>query len=327
MKTNIFFNKTVFLSLLSLALLTVPLCSFDNEELTANASFAIEGNLYPLTKSTDAGRSFISFFKDDAQQHYLLKVNPNSEAAIHETLASHIASSVLIPVNKVKIIPAHTQLFNNDSIATLHTVVPGKEVATFDGMNYEVFIVGGLTRNSFSSLKKHPQLIGILALDIFVDNYDRHNFNLFFDEATGTFYAIDLDIAFSKALITKKTINEILAYSHGQPTWYNKASVLAEEVQRLYSNNLAEQAYIFIASLNKEELSTEDYGVLTKLRDALQLLRTHYKPRNVYALWMHYAQQAEYTYCIQKKAYIASLIAYNHYRVFQLIKLLDKLIE
>lgn len=328
MKKNIPYKNRLLFTL-SLLLAYTSLLSITTKELQKNASFNINGELQILNRHTEGGRSSVSFYKDNAENKYVLKINDNSEAAIQETVASHIGSSLNLPVNKVKILPANTEPFNNDAIATLHTVVPGIEIALNNNLHNDIDILDGLTQESFETLKKWPALILIVALDIFVGNPDRHNYNLFFEKnirGSDKFHAIDLDLAFPKALVNKSDIDHFFTTIR-KKSLQNKISTIFDAVSNLYHENVAERAYEFVIQLKKEKLSQQDYKVLLSLYNTLQLLREHYKPRKVYSLWMNYAKQAGYNYCPQKKAYIASLIAYNHYRVYKLIKELEILLE
>jgi hypothetical protein len=289
------------------------------DQLAINASFVIKGQLsLEADQPNHGGRSPVTFLKDSAGQQFVLKCNCSSEASIHEALGAYIGSSVGIPINKVRIIAPNIPFIGKKDdacIATLHTRVPGIEVTYINSLSTKCNIYNGLARRAnLISCSKNNDLCDIVALDIFVDNFDRHNGNLFFDKAHNRFHAIDMDYIFSKAFsdIPQSIIDSPM-----------------HSIRNLFSEPTANVTELFLKELSQSAtvFSTQEITALKRILLTLNTLIDNYSPKKIYALWMDIAQQSGYVYSDEKKNYIAVALLYNTYKVENCRDLLDTIIR
>ncbi|HLJ30813.1 MAG TPA: hypothetical protein VKU36_00095 [Candidatus Babeliales bacterium] len=143
-----------------------------------------------------------------AGQRYILKqkkdISKIVSAVMRDALAAYIAKDLAI-ANLVKIISPYDHITGKkypDCSATLHTIAPGRCVRELVDSKYFQL---SLQQISFSKWNDtwlddilvqmvwHKQLPIIIALDLFICNTDRHRGNIFYDELTDSFYAIDMD--------------------------------------------------------------------------------------------------------------------------------------
>lgn len=256
----------------------------------------------------------IAFVNDNNKQTFIIKSYHNSEHAIHEALGASVGTGVGIRINKVKIIPPHINCVGkqNDCAATIHTCVPGIEVCNIDTMRNAFDVYGGLDCAAhLQSLVDYDDLCSIVALDIFLDNFDRHNGNLFFDDKTGLFYAIDMDRVFWPALAFPTGIIE----SYDAILWNTYG----------FEASISVKAYNFLVTLESATLSSQEIVALGHVRDWLNKLIVHYPCSKLYDLWMNLAQQAVYEYSSAKKGYIERLIDYNCSQAEHIVVELDRL--
>lgn len=258
------------------------------------------------------------FLKDHNQQTFVFKMYRSTENAIHEALGSYIGTSVGIRINKVRIIPAKMPFVGKDATckyaATLHTCVPGVEIAQIDNMPYSVDIYGGLKSvDNLKSLIHNGDLCDIVALDIFLNNFDRHSGNYLFDQKTDHYYAIDMDHIFYAARTVPNMIDE-------------EACDIPQALAGIFQNNVASNAYWFLKRLTREELSDEEVTALKRVASTLKILLSTYPPQKLFDAWMWQAQQADYIYTDAKKGYIRTMIHYNTYYSHWVVERINSLV-
>lgn len=157
------------------------------------------------------GRNYyVHYLKDFKGRKYLLKQKNNlfsdmerALQSVREVLGAYIAHAVGIACQNVWIIPAHIP-FTGKSFdgkpATLHELVPGKMVRDIKKWQHlKIRQKGklgifqrGMQYHIISNMAQHPALPSIVALDTMVGNGGRHNKNFFYDQATDTFWVIDM---------------------------------------------------------------------------------------------------------------------------------------
>lgn len=157
--------------------------------------------------------SYIIFLHDEYLNVFLVKKTyvAKPEAAIKEVVSSWIAREIDIPANDVRIVPARGALATKLKLvapATIHTLVPGRPVAgyscsscfkirqTLKGESTDQ----GLAYKVIHNMAFHPDLPRIVALDTFTGNHDRNNKNLFYDNVSDNFFAIDFGGTFKANL-------------------------------------------------------------------------------------------------------------------------------
>ncbi len=165
-------------------------------------------------------RNYIAYIMDKAQNMFIVKQTKDCDPAskvgqrrsICEVLTAYVAESNGIPANRIRIIPAGYALPGKLFVhrpATLHTLVPGEPYTSKDypsiirQINKKILPEHkrGLTYRVVHGMSLHPDLPLIAALDTFVGNSDRGNYNLFYDQEADRFWAIDLEISFKKNLV------------------------------------------------------------------------------------------------------------------------------
>ena len=149
-------------------------------------------------------------------------------------------------------------------------------------------------------MKKHPQLILIVALDTFLCNHDRHRGNLFYRAKTDSFCAIDMDSAYKHNLCAISCKN-------------------------------------FMAMLNdpKLRLSNKEIYILIEFRKHLQFLIDKHGPRNTLIMYDYFADKAgfiEGTSLYTEKVAIElmanrAMILQSYQDVKRLVKIVGKLIR
>jgi hypothetical protein len=284
------------------------------DELTINASFTVYEPLSEVVNEMAAGRSQMAFLHDSMGQQFVLKCNVSAEGAIHEALGAYIGSSVGIHINKVKIIPPYVPCVGRKDpslIATLHTCVPGVEVANIPTMNTNIDIYNGLVEDkNLACLCEHDELCDIVALDIFLDNFDRHNYNLFFDQKNKHFHAIDMDMIFSN-------VSHICLGNES-------LSILdASMNDLLFHDSIATDAEKFLERFpKKRKLSPKEVRALKRIAATLTNLVNTFPPKKIYNVWMKCANDARYVYTENKKQCIQIILLYNSYIVTRFLRVL-----
>ncbi|HEX4069183.1 MAG TPA: hypothetical protein VHX42_03720 [Candidatus Babeliales bacterium] len=286
----------------------------------------------PLTQVATLGYGKDVFLIEDAhKKQFILKYNtknhcitPDAEPSIHETVGAKIGIAADININDVKIIPAHdTSLQSVDKYPhitkTVHTVVPGTEVdkvALADHINICGALIG---QRNLTSLTLNKDLCKIAALDIFTSNIDRHNGNLFIDNNTNRFYAIDMDWIF----------NDIYNIPNSEHITYipQNFTALREFLQKPYDRFLATQVYTFLKNIDPKKLSDKEIEALKEINSTLQKLQAAYPPNKLFTEWMDIAQQAHYTYSIQKQQCIRYLLEYNHREISKICAQINRILS
>lgn len=262
-------------------------------ELSFTPPFTVTG----LANST-------TFFVDDAaHHHFVLKYHPRGpKRAIHDALGAYIGKSIGLNINEVELFAINPIGQSQDGVTTLHTLVPGKAVRNIKAMDKKICIKRGIRKEkTLRNLVEYKQLCDIIAFDIFVDNTDRHNGNLFFNGQTGLFYAIDLDHGFKSAFT--------LAYT---PHEYDFVTV-------------ATRTYRFIKTL--KNLSHSEIAALKRVQQTLQSLANLYPSAVLFEEWMLLAQKAHVIYNPREQEKLKKYLEYNAGEVERLIALLNKVIE
>ncbi len=255
------------------------------------------------------------FMHDAAGNQFVLKYHPRGpKRAIHDTLGAQIGKSIGLHINEVEIFSPHdpfNQFFSEINplqqwqfgVTTLHSRVPGKEVKSIKNINNKICIKRGLyTEKHLDSLIQYMQLCAIVAFDIFIDNTDRHNRNLFFDKKTGHFYAIDMDHAFKAANALACT-----------PYDYDFAL-------------LATRAHHFVHTLRKRKLSSQEIAALKRVQQTLEQLVSLYPPTILFDEWMAIVKKAGVFYNPREQEKIKKYLEYNAQEVNRLISLLNTMI-
>jgi hypothetical protein len=262
----------------------------------------------------------IIFLEDDNNQKFILKCygDDQKEEAVCEYLGAFIGSSAHVPINKIKIVlggSLFVGLNNGTSLATLHTHVPGKELCKwYEAAPNDIILKGGLiSQRHLQCLTLSDDLCDIIALDIFLNNADRHHENCFFDVETGHYYAIDMGDIFLAARKCE-----------------NIEGVVSDEVSQMQSNLIIQEkivaldSYQFLDSLNVAALSKEQTKALCRVSDTLRKLLLLYPAETMLNMWLPIAHEVGYVYTDYKKNYLALLLQKNMYWVHKLIEKIDE---
>ncbi|HLW72927.1 MAG TPA: hypothetical protein VKR54_02670 [Candidatus Babeliales bacterium] len=239
----------------------------------------------------------VIFVEDANNQKFILKYPRSPNHALNDALGAHVGESIGTNINHVKIFPPHDSSLSSvdrfpDQIKTVHTLVPGNELKKLGNINNKIKIKSGLINKSkLKNLTKHKDLYKIMALDIFLNNWDRHNSNLFYDIENDHFYAIDMDAIFCR--------------------------------QRL----LATTACNFIKSLHKEKLSPEAKIALIQLYKNLQHLMVHYPPEKLCELKKNLAAEAHYAYSESDQETFQNLVEHNFHELQRFLRRLKRLLD
>jgi len=263
----------------------------------------------------------IVFLEDNAQQRFVLKCYSKEqiEEAICEDLGSFIGVSVGVPVHKVQMIeggPLLAEINNGTSLATLHTEVPGKELCKwFESPPNDIILKGGLiSEKHLKCLVLSDDLCDLMALDIFLNNRDRHCENCFFDEAAMRYYGIDMGDVF---LAGQRLPNEEKALS--VEAYISLAEIIFTR------KPLAVNVYNFLKTVMAADLSVEQVRALKRVQRTLHILLHLYPAEVVFGLWMLKAEAIDYTYTEYKKIYLRTLLHYNTYWVQRVVDMISQL--
>ncbi len=293
--------------------------SYAQEPRQASAIFTFKEPMSIATDKTPCpGVNSVVFLKDSKQQTFVFKMYKNTECAIHEAFGSFVGSSVGIPINKVKIIPARMPFMGKDPnlkyAATLHTFVPGTEIDKVEQMPYALDIYGGLKdRANLQSLAHNDDLCDIVALDIFLNNFDRHGGNYLFDQKTNHYYAIDMDHIFYAARQLPNTADTREYNMHD--TWAD-----------IFKYSIGADAHKFLMTLTPDILSNQEVTALKRVASTLNILIEAYPPTVLYDVWMDHAQQADYVYTELKKSYIKMVIHFNIHYSCEVVRQINNLV-
>ena len=168
----------------------------------------------------ESANAFINFIVLNSKR-YIVKQKKDCEKTVvsvmRDALASYIAKNLGV-AHFVKIISAEEEFpgkIYQNCPATLLTVAAGKVIRQLD-KNHKYFrlslqqrSVKDVTRKELDTwldeevifhMTWHKQLPIIVALDLFICNSDRHRGNLFYDDETDSFCAIDMDNIYRRNL-------------------------------------------------------------------------------------------------------------------------------
>lgn len=264
----------------------------------------------------------IVFLEDTIQQKFVLKAygDDQKEEAVCEYLGAFIGASVGVPLNKVKIVLGGSllaEINNGASLATLHTFVPGKELCKwFEVAPHGIILKGGLiSEQHLNCLSLSNDLCHIMALDIFLNNKDRHHENCFIDEENNRYYAIDMgDIFLSMRKIPN--VDHRMSYEMYQ----NLSTMITQE------RVVALDTYHFLNSLDKP-LSVFQKKALHRVHFILQDLIILYPAEKILNMWVAIAMQTGYVYTEYKKRYLGLLLEWNMYWMHKVIEKINELIN
>lgn len=263
----------------------------------------------------------IVFLEDTFHQKFVLKCygDDQKEEAVCEYLGSFIGTSIGIPINKVKIIAGGsllTEVDNGTSLATLHTHVPGKELCKwYETPPNDIVLKGGLiSQRHLNCLALSTDLCDIQALDIFLNNRDRHSENCFFDEETMRYYAIDMGDIFLAARKFSNIECDIAVYVYEN---------LVETISR--EKIVAQDTYRFLITLDSYFLSEQQKKALHRISMALENLMHLYSAETLFNMWLPIAQKVSYEYTEYKKLYLKMLFERNMYWVHKVIEQINEL--
>lgn len=255
------------------------------------------------------------FLCDSDDNEFVLKYHPRGiKRAIHDALGAYIGKSIGIHINAVEVFSPHdpfTAQFQHINplppsqfgVITLHSRVPGIQVKHIKHLNEEIYIKRGLCKKQhLQNITHYMQLCDIDALDIFTDNTDRHNRNIFFDAATDSFYAIDMDHSFKSAF------------------------ALIDIPHEYEFDTLATRAYDFLKTVKKGKLSKQEIKALKQVKQTLQKLAQLYPPAALFDEWMAVAHKADYIYKPREQRKIRKYLEHNARQVERLIELLGEII-
>lgn len=264
----------------------------------------------------------VVFLEDSKQQKFVFKCygNDQKEEAVCEYLGSFIGASVDVPINKIKIVLGGeflARLENGTSLATLHTYVPGKELCKwYETAPNDIILKGGLiSERHLKCLSLSDDLCDIMALDIFLNNPDRHHENCFFDEATGRYYAIDMGDIFL-AVRKIKNIESVLSDEIGEAL----AGMVAQE------NIVALNTYNFLNSLDLSHIPDKQKRALKRVGFMLKNLIVLYSPEIILNMWLPIAHAIGYDYADYKKMYLKMLLERNTYWVHRVVEKINAIV-
>ncbi|HLJ30814.1 MAG TPA: hypothetical protein VKU36_00100 [Candidatus Babeliales bacterium] len=229
-----------------------------------------------VTDQCESPNSFISYVTI-AGRHYVIKQKINQEkqiiAVMREALASYIAKDLKI-AQSVEIIDATENIPGKKYAmypATLHTLAPGKIVSALRGHKYYLLclkqrdpqgkkITGKwLTETIINQITWHKHIALIIALDLFICNTDRNRRNLFYDEATDSFCAIDME------------------------------NIYRRNVAKMACKKLRE-----MINVNHKKFTLAEIEALKIVKNTLQFLSKKYPPKDIIAHMYTYADRAGY---------------------------------
>ncbi|HLW72928.1 MAG TPA: hypothetical protein VKR54_02675 [Candidatus Babeliales bacterium] len=252
-------------------------------------------------KTTETGWK-VDRVTDTNNNKFILKYHWHP-TAIREAVSTEIGKDVC-NINRIKIFPPHDASISSvdrmpNDIKTLHIYVPGKEVGEVINDHRRKNTEHHICKNEFSIeyglkdketleiLTKHKDLAPIVALDIYVNNHDRHNGNIFYDEQSNHFYAIDMDRAFSD------------------------------------NHPLSTSTYCFVKQLNKQQLSQQKKQALIRINKTLHDLSSQFPPEKVCQLRTNFAEKAHYAYTTEEQEIFRNFVEQNFYEVKRLQERLD----
>jgi len=272
---------------------------------------------YSQSRELDSEDCVVSFLDDGFLIKQIKDPNPDEQfLLVLDATACAIAESVCLPINRVRIVPAHTSFIGKkypDRPATLHTCVPGSSVSESDeDVRIHQRIPKpnclnkwplspereGLNSTIIENMARHEDLPGIVALDTFVGNADRSQPNLFYDPVTNRYYGIDLAASFCSEL----------------------GKVACEQIQRFEAQ--------------KREFSSSERVALAKYAKTLEQLLSLWTPESIEQLLLENAHRAGFEAgCLwnqdleERIDFHKRVIQSNYAAVTELLGRLEKLLK
>lgn len=341
MKSIHFHRKSFVHSLVFLSFTSFAIDAEEKETPKTKLEYTL-----PFTKTGEAKVSVV-YLKDAAGNNFVLKNHYSPKYAIHETIATQVGESVGININHLEIFSKENLSFDKyvgnkyvkKGIKTLHTHMPGCVVREEKSMHDKINVYRGLSNyDNLTTLAQFINLCDIVALDIFTNNFDRNNGNIFivqnsrrlctFDtdffidqKMDPEFYAIDMDHAF----------NNILDLSSDKiSSGCELDFILSDDLlaTRTY-NFLEEQKEIHLyvhGSASKEKIfSSAEIKALKRVNKVLGKMMNEYTPEKLYNEWMDIAEKVNYTYTPNKKENIKIALEYNFHECRRLHSKIDEL--
>jgi hypothetical protein len=261
----------------------------------------------------------IQFFQDQAGSKFVLKRQPTKEYSIHEVLGARIGQ-ILGESLVNKVIPAPADLATPYGTATLHTHAMGTEVRS-SCIRSRVDIKEGIANyENLKSISWNKDLAKIVALNLYLDDRDSHQDNLFFDITSHRFCAIDKGLIFQTSYDCKYANNSEFGLHYILPARYRQGYYRFDQL-------LASDACDFLEFIKKEELTAGEIQALKEVNTTLQSLIAAYPPAKIHAEWMALAEDLDFKYPDETKENISILVEYNHHENKRLVKLIDKLTQ
>lgn len=178
-------------------------------------------------------RSFITFVQDPYGNKYVVKQYRYEKwqsipaTSICELVALEMGHAIGVPLNKACLIPAGIAFLGKktEAPASLHTLVPGLPFSEYLELNTGLYTdldlkqkdeekdPLGLSRELIYHMSCHTDFPAMVALDTYVSNMGRLRHNFFYDEATDTFYGIDMASSFFQDLCgpSLRNINRMIS--------------------------------------------------------------------------------------------------------------------
>lgn len=277
------------------------------------SSFSLPFTTIDAVKMCKNEENTIFFLEDANKQKFVLKEQSSAEPAIHEKLGADIGAN-LININQVQLFCPNHPLMSSytNKIATLHTFVPGTIAENIvdslgnntGGQNF----CGGLShQGQFIWLAHSESMCDIIALDLFINNGDRHQGN----------YSIELDAAnYMRSHAFDMDWMYVTAYDIPNVDCALAARIHKDINYVTTDFTCCQLTYEFLDRLDKEReeqvWSEQEIKVLKRINETLAKLIAQYPSHVMYKKWMAIAQQVDYDYCYLKKRYIRILIEKNY---------------
>lgn len=245
---------------------------------------------------------YVQYLKDfKNNNHYLMKqkndnfsVDNKALQAVREALGTFIANECSIPGQQVWIIPAHISFIGKsyeNTIATLHTIVPGKMIKeTSQWHHLDIRMrkekmggwTGGLLKHIITNMSEHQDLSRLVALDTMTGNGGRHNKNFFYDEKTKSFYFIDMGGCFKSDQV-EPTIRNVEKMLSDPQVKFSKKELSALKsysaaLKHIYEvcpySTVVEKLSFFLekASLSAATMDYINHSIIKKLKRTYALL-------------------------------------------------------
>ncbi len=270
---------------------------------------------------SSAKSRYISFISDGEKNHYVIKQKRQGGIrkqfqVILEKVSGYIAQTLDIPAHCVELLPAGMAFpgkMMTNRAASILTLVPGIPVKRIKSGPYSRIDLRqsnrpdwskeklGLHKGVISSMRLHPDLARMAALDTFLGNKGRHEANYFYDKVTDRFYAIDMDKVYNsnddKDLISKIACDQVRVML---------------DTKKVFRHNVLEGLNLY--------------------KETLQQLVELFPPARIYELMDEFSLASGF-----KKAYlpeiasrvdgIKSAVRQSHRYVVELLDLLSQLID